>query len=80
MWQLINHSVNDKSDTTKWTLIYANITEADILLREEWDSLARSNPDRLKVVYALDQPPAGWTGRSPAPAFRFSLTAVPPRD
>lgn len=62
MWQLINHSVNDKSDTTKWTLLYSNVTEADILLRKEWDALAAANPDRLKLVYTLDKPPAGWKG------------------
>ncbi|KAL7414532.1 hypothetical protein BDY24DRAFT_385536 [Mrakia frigida] len=62
MYQLINHSLNSKDDSTKWTLIYSNVTEADILLRKEWDSLAASHPDRLKVVYALDKPPAGWTG------------------
>lgn len=32
------------------------------VLREEWDALAAAHPDRLKVVYALDKPPKGWTG------------------
>jgi cytochrome-b5 reductase len=32
------------------------------VLREEWDALAQAHPDRLKVVYALDKPPKGWTG------------------
>ena len=40
------------------------MTEEDILLREEWDALAAANPDRLKLVYALDKPPAVWSGVS----------------
>lgn len=63
-YQLIDAALSDKTDTTKWTLIYSNVTEEDILLRKEWDSLAKANPDRLKVVYTLDQPPAGWKGKS----------------
>lgn len=34
------------------------------MLREEWDALAKSHPDRLKVVYALDKPPANWKGET----------------
>lgn len=32
MWQLINHSLSIPEDKTKWTLIYANVSEADICM------------------------------------------------
>jgi len=53
----------DGMDTdTKVTLLYANKTEDDILLKEELDQMQKSNPDRLQVTYLLDHPSAGWDG------------------
>jgi len=43
------------------SLIYANVTEDDILLRKELDALAHAHPDRFKVYYTLDKAPKGWT-------------------
>lgn len=57
MYQMISHSLSLPDDKTKWTLIFANVTEKDILLREEWDRLAKQHPDRFTAVYTLDQPP-----------------------
>lgn len=57
MYQMISHSLSLPEDKTKWTLIFANVTEKDILLREEWDRLAKQHPDRFKAVYTLDNPP-----------------------
>lgn len=51
-----------KNNTTKVTLIFGNRTEEDILLKEELDGYVKSFPDRFKVVYALDTPPADWQG------------------
>jgi cytochrome-b5 reductase len=34
----------------------------DILLKEDLDKLAREHPQRFKVYYVLNNPPAGWTG------------------
>ena len=56
-----NKSTDDK---TKVTLIFANQTEDDILLREELESYAKSYPNRFKVVYALDRPPRKWDGHT----------------
>ncbi|ORY99563.1 hypothetical protein BCR42DRAFT_339293 [Absidia repens] len=53
-----------KNDTTKVTLIFGNRSEEDILLKEELDGYAKAFPDRFKVVYALDTPPAQWDGIS----------------
>ncbi|KAI1323027.1 hypothetical protein F5Y16DRAFT_384958 [Xylariaceae sp. FL0255] len=63
MYQVIRAICEDERDLTDVSLIYANRSEADILLREELETLARRYPQNLKVHYMLDQPPAeGWTG------------------
>lgn len=63
-YQLISHALENKADQTKWTFLFANVTEKDILMRKEWEQLAAANPDRLKVVYFLDNAPENWTGES----------------
>ncbi|CAJ2512483.1 Uu.00g054980.m01.CDS01 [Anthostomella pinea] len=60
MYQLIRAICEDDRDTTEVSLIYANRTEADILLRTELEAFARRYPRNLKVYYLLDQPPKGW--------------------
>ena len=42
------------------SLLYANQTENDILVRETLDGYASKYPSRVKVHYTLDRPPAGW--------------------
>jgi cytochrome-b5 reductase len=49
---------NDK--TTKVSLLYANVTENDILCREELELLAKEYKDRFSLHYTLDKPPSGW--------------------
>lgn len=50
-------------DTTKISLIYANVNPSDILLKSELDSLAKAHPERFSVYYVLNNPPeSGWTG------------------
>jgi len=48
-------------DKTEIDLIFANVTEQDILLREDLDTLAKEDPG-FRVHYVLDRPPEGWTG------------------
>ncbi|KAK0455819.1 cytochrome-b5 reductase [Armillaria borealis] len=62
LYQVISHALPDPANRTKFTLVYSNVTEADILLRSEIDALQKKYPNKLEVVYALDKPPAGWTG------------------
>ncbi|OXG90237.1 cytochrome-b5 reductase [Cryptococcus neoformans A2-102-5] len=64
MWQLINHSLSIPEDKTKWTLIYSNVSEADILLRKEFDALAQKYPGRLDIKYVVDKGPRGWKGET----------------
>ena len=48
-------------DKTVVDLIFANVTEEDILVREELDELAAKD-DRFNVHYMLDKPPENWKG------------------
>ncbi|RYP54412.1 hypothetical protein DL768_000829 [Monosporascus sp. mg162] len=60
MYQLIRAICEDDRDTTEVSLIYANRTEKDILLRSELETFARRYPKNFKLYYLLDQPPAEW--------------------
>lgn len=51
----------DKGDTTKIDLIFANVNEEDILLREDLDELARTDKG-FRVYYVLNNPPEKWNG------------------
>lgn len=48
-------------DKTVVDLIFANVNEDDILLRQELDQLARED-DKFNVHYVLNNPPDSWSG------------------
>ena len=48
-------------DRTVVRLIFANVAAEDILLKEELDALASTDPD-FHVDYVLNSPPVGWPG------------------
>ncbi|KAI1001766.1 NADH-cytochrome b5 reductase 2 [Podosphaera aphanis] len=62
MYQLLCAIFKDPEDKTKVTLAFGNITEKDILLKDELAELEKKYPDRLRVVYVLSQPPESWQG------------------
>ncbi|PVV02679.1 hypothetical protein BB560_002861 [Smittium megazygosporum] len=64
MLQIIDHIAKNPEDKTKVTLLFANVTEGDILLRDHLDKLQKEYPEKFAVHYALDNPPAGWSGVS----------------
>ncbi|KAJ4300646.1 hypothetical protein N0V88_003331 [Collariella sp. IMI 366227] len=64
MFQMIRAICEDETDTTKLSLLYANNTEDDILLREELDGYVKQCPEKLSVHYVLSRPSEGWTGSS----------------
>lgn len=49
------------SDKTQLSLIFANQTEDDILLKPELDDLATRYPEQFKLWYTLDRPNPDWT-------------------
>lgn len=60
MFQVIRAICEDDRDLTEVSLIYANRSEEDILLRKELESFARRYPENFKLYYLLDNAPAGW--------------------
>lgn len=62
MLQVLHAIFRDSKDTTTTaSLLFANQTEDDILVREELESLAQTYPTRFKLHYTLDRPPTeGW--------------------
>lgn len=61
MLQLIRAMIKDPKDKTQASLLYANQTEKDILLRKELEEIAKEHPDRLKLWYTVDTSTEGWT-------------------
>ncbi|KAG6853536.1 hypothetical protein C0991_003393 [Blastosporella zonata] len=62
LYQVLTHALADKSNKTKFKLLFSNVTEQDILLREDIDALQKKYPNTLDVVYLLDKPESSWTG------------------
>jgi len=80
MLQIIREALSNPLDTTEITLIYANVTEDDILLRDELDALQYLYPS-FKVYYTLDQPPSTWkSGKGFVSAEMVSSFLPKPND
>ena len=61
--QIIREIIKRDGDASKISLLFANQTEADILLRDELDTLAADPKNHMTVHYTLDRPPSrGWKG------------------
>ncbi|KAL5975287.1 hypothetical protein ACLOJK_031966 [Asimina triloba] len=61
MLQVIEAILKNPDDFTRVSLLYANISPDDILLKEKLDMLAASHPN-LKVYYTVDNPTKNWKG------------------
>jgi len=61
MYQVLSHILNDPEDKTHISLIYANITPSDILLRQDLDGLVARHPSQFDVYYVIEKDvPIGW--------------------
>jgi len=60
MLQVVKAILKNPQDKTEISLVFGNITEEDILLKKELDSLTAAHPN-FKVYYVLNNPPKGWT-------------------
>ena len=61
MLQVIRAVVKDPTDKTELSLIFGNVSEDDILLKPELDSLVKKHKN-IRVFYTIDKPTEGWTG------------------
>ncbi|KAK2464747.1 hypothetical protein APHAL10511_003165 [Amanita phalloides] len=64
LYQVLDHALANKSNKTKFKLLFSNVTEKDILLREELDALKKKHSDNVDIVYILNKPGPNWTGPS----------------
>jgi cytochrome-b5 reductase len=62
MYQLLTHALAEPEDKTKFKLLFANVSPADILLKEEFDELKAKHSDRFDVLYVVDKGDKNWTG------------------
>ncbi|PBP21667.1 NADH-cytochrome b5 reductase [Diplocarpon rosae] len=62
MYQIARAIFNNPDDKTKVTLVFANVTEEDILLKKELAQLENTYPQRFRAFYVLDKPAKGWSG------------------
>lgn len=60
MYQIIRAICEDDRDLTQVSLIYANRSEEDILLRKELETFSRRYPQNLKIYYLLENAPSDW--------------------
>ena len=58
MLQIVQAILKDPADTTSVSLLFANQTEGDILVREELEAMAEKN-DQFSLWYTLDRAPEG---------------------
>lgn len=59
--QVAKQILRNPADKTEVTLLFANVTEEDIILRAELDALQYLYP-QFKVVHVLSNPSDSWTG------------------
>ncbi|KAH9814834.1 hypothetical protein DFH28DRAFT_1107813 [Melampsora americana] len=64
MLQIIRACAKDPNDNTQISLIYANVNEEDILLKQELDQIQSEHPEKFSVYYVLNNPPTDteWNG------------------
>lgn len=63
MLQIAKQICRDTEDDTQVTLLFANSTEEDIILRDELDAMQALYP-QLKVHHVISRPSENWKGRS----------------
>lgn len=80
MLQIIAAVLQTPNDLTELSLLYANKTESDILVREMLEALAKSHPDRFELHYTLDNPPDEWSYSKGFVNAEMIAKHLPPAD
>jgi cytochrome-b5 reductase len=61
MLQVLSEALANPEDKTEYALLFGNVSEADILLKDQLDELAKKHSN-FKVHYVLSRPSQEWTG------------------
>jgi len=78
MFQLTRRILSNPDDRTKVTLVFANISEEDVLLRRELDHLENTYPQRFRAFHVLENPASSWTGGAKGRISKDILKTVLP--
>uniref|UniRef100_A0A7S2Z2A3 NADH-cytochrome b5 reductase n=1 Tax=Chloropicon laureae TaxID=464258 RepID=A0A7S2Z2A3_9CHLO len=78
MLQVAEAILKNPDDKTKVSLIFANVTEGDIILRKELDAYKKQYPDRFDVYYVLDKPGFFWKGGKGFVSSKMLKDHMPP--
>ncbi|CAD7967984.1 unnamed protein product [Amoebophrya sp. A120] len=62
MLQILQAACRDPKDDTKFSLLYANKTESDILVKDLLLDLEKQSKGKISVNFTLDFPPEKWAG------------------
>ncbi|KAK6152370.1 hypothetical protein DH2020_015005 [Rehmannia glutinosa] len=62
MLQIIDSILKNPDDHTQVSLLYANVSPDDILLKKKLDVLSASNPNLKVIFYTVDNPTKDWLG------------------
>ena len=62
MYQLCRAIFGNPDDKTKVTLVFGNVGEEDILLKQEFQDLENTYPNRFRAFYVLHEAPENWQG------------------
>ncbi|KAH8869714.1 NADH-cytochrome b5 reductase 1 [Schistosoma japonicum] len=61
MFQLLSYILQSKDDTTQIAMVFANVSEKDIILRDELENLRDKYPDHFRLWYTVSEAPERWT-------------------
>ncbi|QRV86528.1 hypothetical protein RhiJN_14546 [Ceratobasidium sp. AG-Ba] len=62
IFQVLQHSLAQPHENTKFKLIFGNVTPGDILIKEELDEMAAKSNGRFEVMHIISRPDDSWTG------------------
>jgi len=63
MLQVVDEVLANPADRTKVSLVFGNVSEADILLKQEIDARVKAHPERFRVHYVVDKATSSsWAG------------------
>eukprot|EP00242_Pyramimonas_sp_CCMP2087_P017306 CAMPEP_0198198808 /NCGR_PEP_ID=MMETSP1445-20131203/2185_1 /TAXON_ID=36898 /ORGANISM="Pyramimonas sp., Strain CCMP2087" /LENGTH=293 /DNA_ID=CAMNT_0043868449 /DNA_START=479 /DNA_END=1360 /DNA_ORIENTATION=- len=77
MLQVLEEILSNPEDKTKVSVLFANVTQEDILLKERIDALAATHSN-VKVTYVLDRPRSAWQGKSGFVTAEMLMDTMPP--
>lgn len=80
IYQLASTILGDPQEKTRLRLVYANNSPGDILLRDEFDALAKEYPGRFEATYVVSKDAEGSGMRSGYVTKELLAEVIPPKE